>query len=136
MGYRSTVKIIAGKNAAAELIEVNKKHKYFAVTPGSHEETLFEADWIKWYEEEDDIAEYVAIIDKYLNMVNDDESDDDYDETENTVETGNSGDNGIDFYRIGEDSEDVEHRSTYSTHATLDLGITVSDFEPQPEPKG
>jgi len=117
MGYRSTVKIIAGKNAAAELIEVNKKHEYFTVTPGSNDETLFEADWLKWYEEDDDIAEYAKVINKYLDMGSDDRA------------------NGIDFYRIGEDSEDVEHNSTYSTYATLDLGITVSNFEPQPEQK-
>lgn len=115
MGYRSTVKIIAGKNAAAELIEVNKKHEYFTVTPGSHDETLFEADWIKWYDEDEDIAEYVAVIDKYLDLGSDDRAD------------------GIDFYRLGEDSEDVEHRSTYSTYATLDMEIVVSNFEKHPQ---
>lgn len=118
MGYRSTVKIIAGKNAAAELIEVNKKHDYFTVTPGSNDETLFEADWIKWIEDEDDIAEYVQVINKYLDLGSDERDD------------------GIDFYRLGEDSEDVEHRSTYSTYATLDMEIVVSNFEKQPEPKG
>ena len=118
MGYRSTVKIIAGKNAAIELLEVNKKHEYFTVTPGSNDETLFEADWIKWNEDEDDIAEYVEVIDKYLDLGSDERAD------------------GIDFYRLGEDSEDVEHRSTYSTYASLDMEIVVSNFEKQPETKG
>ena len=97
MGYRSEVKIIAGKNAAAELLKVNKKHELFIVTPGEHDETLFEADWLKWYEEEEDVAEYVAVIDKYLGLSSNDPAD------------------GIDFYRLGEDSEDVDHQSTYST---------------------
>lgn len=115
MGYRSEVKIIAGKNAAAELLEVNKKHEYFTVTPGERDETLFEADWIKWYEDEEDIAEYVAVIDKYLGMMSKDRE------------------NGIDFYRIGEDSSDVDHQSTYSTYATLDQAIVATGFTPKTE---
>lgn len=116
MGYRSTIKIIAGKNAAKELIEVNKKHEYFTVTPGNRDETLFEADWIKWNEDEDDIAEYVEVINKYLELGSNERAD------------------GIDFYRLGEDSEDVEHNSTYSTYASLDMTITVTGFEPK-QPK-
>lgn len=115
MGYRSEVKIIAGKNAAAELLKVNKKHELFIVTPGEHDETLFEADWLKWYEEEEDVAEYVAVIDKYLGSSSNDPAD------------------GIDFYRIGEDSSDVDHQSTYSTYATLDIAIVANGFTPKPK---
>ena len=115
MGYRSEVKIIAGKNAAAELLKVNKKHELFIVTPGEHDETLFEADWLKWYEEEEDVAEYVAVIDKYLGMSSTDPAD------------------GIDFYRVGEDSTDVDHQSTYSTYATLEQKIVATGFTPKPK---
>jgi hypothetical protein len=121
MGYRSEVKIIAGKNAAAELLKVNKKHELFIVTPGEHDETLFEADWLKWYEEEEDVAEYVAVIDKYIGKSSADPAD------------GDPAD-GIDFYRIGEDSSDVDHQSTYSTYATLDLAIVANGFVPKPKP--
>lgn len=117
MGYRSEVKIIAGKNAAKELLAVNKKHKYFTVTPGQKDETLFEADWIKWYDDEDDIREYVVVIDKYLDLGSQKPED------------------GIDFIRTGEDLDDVEHLSTYSTYATLSTGIVVECFTPKPAKK-
>lgn len=117
MGYRSEVKIIAGKNAAKELLAVNKKHQYFTVTPGKNDETLFEADYIKWYEYEDDIKEYADVIDKYLGL------------------GSRKPEDGIDFIRTGEDLDDVDHNSTYSTHATLSTGIVVEGFTPKPTKK-
>ena len=118
MGYRSDVKIVAGKNAAKELREVNKKYEYLTETEGENGEWLFECDWIKWYDDEEDIAAYMDVVNKYMGMEGED--------------------NGIDFMRLGEDSEDVEKYSNYSTVASLCSGIVVDSFtkkEPKPKPK-
>ena len=44
--------------------------------------------------------------------------------------TGNSED-GIDYYRLGEDSEDIDHRSNYTLPASLEVGINVVGFTPE-----
>lgn len=114
MAYRSEVKIVAGKNAAKELRKVNKKYDYFTETKGDNGEWLFECNWIKWYEDEEDVAAYMDVVNKYMGM--------------------EGADNGINFMRIGEDSEDVEKCSNYSTVASLYSGIVVDSFAKK-EPK-
>ena len=114
MGYRSEVKIIAQANAAKALREVNKKWGYLTETEGTNGEWLFECDWIKWYEEDEDIAAYMAVIEAFADK------------------TGEG--NGIDYMRLGEDSTDVEHLSNYTTTATLCSGIVVDGFTPKPKP--
>ena len=111
MGYRSEVKIVAGKNTAKELLAVNAKHELFNVTEGDNDEWLFEADWLKWYEDEPDVAAYVEVIEKF------------------EVKTGR--DDGLCFLRLGEDDTDVEFRSNGGTYADLSHTIMVNGFTPK-----
>jgi hypothetical protein len=114
MGYRSEVKILAGKNPAKELHEINEKYHIFdSETPGKGGITLFTCDWVKWYEDDDMFPEVDAVmevIDKYED-----------------IHTGTRED-GIDYYRIGEDSEDIDHRSNYTLTASLEVGINIVGF--------
>ena len=116
MGYRSDIKILAGKNPAKELHEINEKYELFTETPGKDGITLFVGESLKWYEGEDgfeDVDAVMAVVDKY----------------EDTL-TGKAED-GIDYYRLGEDSEDIDHRSNYTLPASLEVGINVVGFTPE-----
>lgn len=116
MGYRSDIKILAGKNPAKELHEINEKYQIFTETPGKDGITLFVGEWLKWYEGEDgyeEVDETMAVVDKYADTA-----------------TGNAED-GIDYYRLGEDSEDIDHRSNYTLPASLEVGINVVGFTPE-----
>ena len=69
MGYRSDIKIIAGKNAAKELLRVNNKYNLLTFTEGENDLWLFEADYVKWYEDDPDnfpdVAAVMKVVEKY-----------------------------------------------------------------------
>lgn len=116
MGYRSDIKILAGKNPAKELHEINEKYELLTETPGKDGITLFVGECLKWYEGEggyEDVDAVMAVVEKYEDS-----------------RTGNSED-GIDYYRLGEDSEDIDHRSNYTLPASLEVGINVVGFTPE-----
>jgi hypothetical protein len=116
MGYRSDIKILAGKNPAKELHEINVKHQIFTETPGKGGVTLFVGEWLKWYEDDDlfpEVDAVMEVVDKYED-----------------IQTGNRED-GIDYYRLGEDSEDIDHRSNYTLTESLEVGINVVGFTPE-----
>lgn len=116
MGYRSEIKILAGTNPAKELHAINEKYQIFTETPGKAGITLFVGDWLKWYEDDDmfpEVDEVMAVVEKYAG-----------------IKTGNR-DDGIDYYRLGEDSEDIDHWSNYTLPASLEVGINVVGFSPE-----
>ena len=120
MGYRSDIKIIAGKKAAAEFRKVNKKYDLFTETEGENGEWLFEADYLKWYEDDadyPDVAAYMEVVDKYV---------DDF-------KAGKNG-GGMVYVRSGETDDDFEWRSNDGTTGSLYRTIAVEGFTPKPPP--
>lgn len=111
MGYRSDVKIIAGKNAAKELLEVNAKHSLMTVTEGEHDEWLFEAEYLKWYDEYEDVQAYMDVVHKYAEL--------------------NGKDDGICFLRQGEDDSDTEYISNGVCDGYVSTGIEANGFTPK-----
>lgn len=111
MGYRSDVKIIAGKNAAKELLKVNAKHSLMTVTEGENNEWLFEAEYLKWYDEYEDVQAYMAVVNKYAEL--------------------NGKDDGICFLRQGEDDSDTEYISNGVCDGYVTTGIEVEGFTPK-----
>ena len=114
MGYRSDIKIICGKKAAADFRKVNKKYNYFKEIRGQSNEWLFYSYAIKWYEGEKEIDEYLGVIKKYAEM------------TDDKV----SHENGLNFLRTGEELDDVERLSNYATLSGLCLTIEAYGFTP------
>ena len=117
MGYRSEVKIVAGKTAAKAIKRVLKK---FNMTPDKTRvnekgETLFEWDWIKWDENDrvgfPEVAAVMAVVDKYISL----------DPFKITVDTG------MEYCRAGEDTTDTEWRSNGGGGGYLSIGICVGD---------
>lgn len=125
MGYRSEVKIVAGKTAAKAIKRVIKK---FNMTPdkirvNEKGETLIEWDWLKWYEDDPDefpeVSAIMAVVDKYISL----------DPFKITVDTG------MEYCRAGEDTTDTEYRSNGGGGGYLSIGICVGDeasFKPEP----
>lgn len=111
MGYRSDIKIIAGKNAAKELLEVNAKYKLLTVTEGEHDEWLFEAEYLKWYDNYEDVQAYMNVVHKYVEL--------------------NGKDDGICFLRQGEDDSDTEYISNGICDGYVSTVIDVNDFTPK-----
>lgn len=117
MGYRSDVKIVAGKTAAKAINRVLKK---FNMTPNNSRvnekgETLFEWDGMKWYEDDKDgfpeVAAIMAVVDKYIGI----------DPFKITVDTG------MEYCRAGEDITDNEYRSNGGGGGYLSIGVYVDD---------
>ena len=126
MGYRSEVKIVAGKKPAAEIREVIKKYDGSPLTEvgtNDKDETLFVADWAKWYEDDDDFPDVdsvMKVVDKYLCT-----EERDYDV-------------GIEYCRVGESDNDTDYRSNGAGGGYLSVGIKVHDegsFKAADEPK-
>lgn len=115
MGYRSDIKIIAGKNAAKELLRVNNKYNLLTFTEGENDLWLFEADYVKWYEDDPDnfpdVAAVMKVVDKYR--------------------TKSGKENGICYYRNGESDDDSETISNGELSAYVCSGIMVDGFTPK-----
>ena len=116
MGCRSDIKILAGEAAAKELIRVNKKYDLFQFTEGENGEYLFEADCLKWYDDDPDsypdVAAFMKVVLKYI-----------------TKSRGHE--NGIQFLRDGEEDGDMENLSNGLLHGYLTMGIVAEDFTPK-----
>ena len=110
MGYRSDVKIIAGKNAAKELLEVNAKYSLMTFTEGENDEWLFEADYLKWYDDYEEVQAYMDVVNKYAAL--------------------DGKDDGICFLRQGEDDSDAEYISNGVCDGYVSTGIDVNGFTP------
>lgn len=126
MGYRSEVKIVAGKTAAKAIKRVLKKFNLTPDKSGVNEngETLFEWDWIKWNDDEfPEVAAVMVVVDKYISI----------DPFKITVDTG------MEYCRAGEDTTDTEYRSNGGGGGYLSIGVCVSEdasFKPElPKPK-
>jgi hypothetical protein len=112
MGYRSEVKIVAGKKAADEIRKILAEHDSQLAEIGTNDkgETLFAADWAKWYEDDEDefpdVAAIMAVVDKYAY--------------------GLAGeDNGMEYCRAGEDDGDTEYKYNGRGYGYLSIGIKV-----------
>lgn len=116
MGYRSDIKILAGEKAAKELIKLNKKHDVFEVTEGENGEYLFEAEYLKWYDDDPDnypdVAAFMKVVLKYI-----------------TKSSGHE--NGIQFLRDGEEDDDIENLSNGLLHGYLTTSIVAEGFTPK-----
>jgi hypothetical protein len=112
MGYRSNIKILAGEAAAKALTKLNKKHDVFTLTEGEGGEFLFEADYIKWYEEYPEVAAFMKVVNKFLAKT-----------------TGHE--NGIHFLRDGEEDDDVENMSNGLLNGYLTTSVVAEDFTPK-----
>lgn len=132
MGYRSEVKIVAGKKPAAEIREVIKKYDGSPLTEiGTNDqgETLFVADWAKWYEDDDDFPDVdsvMTVVDKYVYEI--------------PRQQGNklNVDQGMEYCRVGESDDDTDYRSNGAGGGYLSVGIKVHDegsFKAADEPK-
>lgn len=114
MGYRSEVKIVAGRKAADEIRAILAEHDSSLTEIGTNDkgETLFVADWAKWYEDDEDFPDVDAImkvVDKYVC----------------TEERGH--DVGIEYCRVGEEDGDVAYQSNGEGYGYLSVGIKVHD---------
>ena len=126
MGYRSEVKIVAGRKAADEIRTILAEHDSSLTEIGTNAkgETLFVADWAKWYEDEadefPDVDAIMKVVDKYVC----------------TEERGH--DVGIEYCRVGEEDGDIEYQSNGEGYGYLSVGINVHDedsFKAADEPK-
>ena len=106
---------VAGKKPAAEIRKVLKKYGGAPLSEiGTNErgDTLFAADWAKWYEHDDCFPEVDAvmnIIDKYDSLPSD----------------KSSNDTGIEYCRVGEEDSDTEYRANGDCYGYLSVGIRV-----------
>lgn len=121
MGYRSDIKVICQAKAAAEFRKVNKKYDLFTETEGENGEFLFEADYVKWYENSDeypDVAAYMEVINKYTAMYK-----------------GAPSGCGFLYYRRGEDSDDIDYWDNGGVKASVEIVIQVVGFtKKKPKP--
>lgn len=115
MGYRSEVKIVAGRKAADEIRTILAEHDSSLTEIGTNAkgETLFVADWAKWYEDEadefPDVDAIMKVVDKYVC----------------SQERGI--DWGIEYCRVGEEDGDVAYQSNGAGGGYLSVGIKVHD---------
>lgn len=106
MGYRSNVKIAArkGSQAQLEMDRLNAKHRMFETsehTSGGTELVVYSNDWIKWYEDYDDVSEFDDLL-----------SNEDYE-------------SDIEFLRIGEDLADIDHYNGINGWLYVETSIAV-----------
>lgn len=128
MGYRSEVKIVAGKKAAAEIRDIIKKFDGSPLTEvGTNKrgDTLFVADWVKWYEDEPndfpDVAAVMEVVEKYEGIYGDD--------------TGK--DTAIEYCRVGESDNDTDYRANGDSYGYLSVGVRCDQEDGfKPKPKG
>ncbi len=129
MGYRSEVKIVAGKKPAAEIRNVLKKFDGSPLTEvGTNKrgDTLFVADWVKWYEDDPEtfpeVAAVMEVIDKYDSL----------------PASESSADTGIEYCRVGEEDSDTEYRANGDCYGYLSVSVKCDQedgFKPKPKPK-
>ena len=116
MGYRSNIKILAGEKVAKELIKVNTKYDVFEFTEGENGEYLFEADYLKWYEDDPDnfpdVAAFMKVVNKYLAK-------------------SSGHENGIQYLRDGEEDGDMENLSNGLLHGYLTTSVVAEGFTPK-----
>jgi hypothetical protein len=115
MGYYSEVKIVAGRKAADEIRTILAQHDSSLEEIGTNAkgETLFVADWAKWYEDDDgypDVKAVMEVVDKYV-----------YARDTPPV------DQGMEYCRVGESDDDTEWRSNGAGGGYLFIGIKVHD---------
>lgn len=128
MGYYSEVKIVAGRKAADEIRVILAENN-----PGLEEigtnakgETLFAADWVKWYEDDKDafpgVDAIMTVVDKYIY------------ELPRSQSKELSVDQAMEYCRVGESDDDTEWRSNGAGGGYLSVGIKVHDeasFKPK-----
>jgi hypothetical protein len=127
MGYRSEVKIVAGKKAAAEIRAVIKKYDSPLTEVGTNKrgDTLFACDWVKWYEDDTDFPEVSAVMDvvnKYMSL----------------PASESSKDTGIEYCRVGEDYGDNDYQANGDGYGYLSVAVKCYEeegFKPKPKPK-
>jgi len=119
MGYRSIVKIVAGKQPAEEIRKVitDNVSMLEEIKTNKNGKTLFVADWVKWYEDDPkyypDVDAIMAIVHKYCEM----------------PEKDLNQDTGIEYCRVGEASDDTDYENNGCfTH--LSVGIEEYGLEP------
>lgn len=120
MGYRSEVKIVAGRKAADEIRTIIAEHDGPLTEIGTNDkgETLFAAVWAKWYEDDDDFPDVDAImtvVDKYV-----------YEIPRQQVNELHV-DQGMEYCRVGESDNDTDWRSNGAGGGYLSVGIKVDD---------
>ena len=119
MGYRSEVKIVAGRKAADEIRTILAEHDSQLQEIGTNDqgETLFAADWAKWYEdcgdEFQDVDAIMTVVDKYV-----------YEIPRDQVNELNV-DQGMEYCRVGESDDDTDYRSNGAGGGYLSVGIKV-----------
>lgn len=129
MGYRSEVKLVAGKKPAEEIRLVLKKFDGSPLTEvGTNKrgDTLFVADWVKWYEDDPetfpDVAAVMEVIDKYNSLP----------ASESSPATG------IEYCRVGEEDSDTEYRANGDGYGYLSVGVKCDQedgFKPKAKAK-
>ena len=120
MGYRSEVKIVAGRKAADEIRKIMSEQSTQLEEIGTNDkgETLFVADWAKWYENDDefpDVNDIMTVVDKYV-----------YEIPRHQVNPLHI-DQGMEYCRVGEDDSDTDYRSNGAGGGYLSIGIKVHD---------
>ena len=128
MGYYSEVKIVAGRKAADEIRVILSQHNSGLEEIGTNAkgETLFVADWVKWYEDDKDafpdVDAIMSVVDKYV-----------YEIPRNHVDALPV-DQGMEYCRVGESDDDTDWRSNGAGGGYLSVGIKVHDegsFKPK-----
>lgn len=121
MGYRSEVKIVAGRKAADEIRTILAEQNSQLTEIGTNDkgETLFAADWAKWYEDEadefPDVDAIMTVVDKYV-----------YEIPRQQVNKLHI-DQGMEYCRVGESDDDTDYRSNGAGGGYLSVGIKVHD---------
>lgn len=115
MSYCSEVKILAGKNVAKKINEAIKKFgcPFDTIKEDNNGVTLFAADSVKWYEDDDSFPEVKAVMDIVEEYAN---------------KSGCGREDGIEYARMGEENEDYEWRGNGSLPAYLCRTIEVVGF--------
>lgn len=129
MGYHSEVKIVAGRKAADEIRTVLAEHNDTGleeIGTNAKGETLFVADWVKWYEDDaeayPDVDAIMTVVDKYVY------------ELPRKQSKKLSVDQGMEYCRVGESDDDTDWRSNGAGGGYLSVGIKVHDeasFKPK-----
>ena len=119
MGYRSEVKIVAGRKAADEIRAIIAEHDTLEeIGTNADGETLFVADWAKWYENDADfpgVDAIMTVVDKYVY------------EIPNHQVNQLHVDQGMEYCRVGESDDDTDYRSNGAGGGYLSIGIKVHD---------
>lgn len=129
MGYHSEVKIVAGRQAADEIRAILAEHDNTGleeIGTNAKGETLFAADWVKWYEDDKDefpgVDAIMTVVDKYVY------------ELPRTHATELPIEQAMEYCRAGESDDDTEWRSNGAGGGYLSIGIKVDDeasFKPK-----